>query len=205
MNESLLHSLSTILRNIQISPQWRFLVAGKENALNIGPIIQEGDPRANQITRHIHHLCHQICKKKNILQTYFEMDIILLKVDGTCELFLAAISNTCLQILQLDLHLLIISHGLFAFPPENHQKTFLGHCSLFSTLRYLFLHLPVYKDYDKNNKCHYGGSHTNSHLSLHRKSRLSLAVILYSAQREIQIPHFYLKSKCIHLIWHIPC
>lgn len=52
--------------------------------------------------------------------------------------------------------------------------------------------LPVYEDYDEHNESHYGGSHPDSHLSLHRKRRLGLAVILNSAQREIQIPHFHL-------------
>lgn len=47
------------------------------------------------------------------------MDIVLF-CDGTCELFFAAISHTGLKVLQLDLHLLIVSHGLFAFPPEKH-------------------------------------------------------------------------------------
>lgn len=54
--------------------------------------------------------------------------------------------------------------------------------------------LPVYEDYDEHNESHYGGSHPDSHLSLHRKRRLGLAVILNSAQREIQIPHFHLGS-----------
>lgn len=44
LNEPLLHGLSPTLGHIQISPQWRLLVARKENALNIGPIVQEGDP-----------------------------------------------------------------------------------------------------------------------------------------------------------------
>lgn len=44
LNEPLLHGLFTTLRNIQIASQWRLLVAGEENALNIGPIVQEGDP-----------------------------------------------------------------------------------------------------------------------------------------------------------------
>lgn len=44
LNEPLLHGLSTTIRNIQISSQWRLLVAREENALNIGPIVQEGDP-----------------------------------------------------------------------------------------------------------------------------------------------------------------
>lgn len=35
----------------------------------------------------------------------------------TCELLLAAISHTGLQVLQLDLHLLVVPHGLFALPP----------------------------------------------------------------------------------------
>lgn len=54
--------------------------------------------------------------------------------------------------------------------------------------------LPVYEDYDEHNESNYGGSHPDSHLSLHRKRRLGLAVILNSAQREIQIPHFHLGS-----------
>lgn len=44
LNEPLRHSLSTTLRNIQISSKWRLLMAREENALNIGPIVQEGDP-----------------------------------------------------------------------------------------------------------------------------------------------------------------
>lgn len=39
----------------------------------------------------------------------------------TCELLLAAISHTGLQVLQLDLHLLVVSHGLFALPPVKSQ------------------------------------------------------------------------------------
>lgn len=35
----------------------------------------------------------------------------------TCELLLAAISDTGLQVLQLYLDLLVVSHGLFTLPP----------------------------------------------------------------------------------------
>lgn len=55
--------------------------------------------------------------------------------------------------------------------------------------------LPVYEDYDEHDESHYGGPYPDSHLSLHRKCRLSLAVVLHSAQREVQIPHFHLKNK----------
>ncbi len=55
--------------------------------------------------------------------------------------------------------------------------------------------LPVYEDYDEHNQSHNGGSHTDSHLSLQRKCRLGLAIILHSAQREVQIPHFHLESR----------
>lgn len=44
LNEPLHHGLSTTLRNIQLSSQWRLLVAREENALYIGPIVQERDP-----------------------------------------------------------------------------------------------------------------------------------------------------------------
>lgn len=54
-----------------------------------------------------------------MFSTYSDTDIFLLKVDDTCELFLATISHTSLQVLQLDLYLLIVSHGLFAFPPNK--------------------------------------------------------------------------------------
>lgn len=44
LNQPLLHSLPSTLRNIQISSQWRVLVAWEENALCICPVIQEGNP-----------------------------------------------------------------------------------------------------------------------------------------------------------------
>lgn len=44
LNQPLLHSLPPTLRDIQISPQRRLLVAWEENALGIRPIIQEGNP-----------------------------------------------------------------------------------------------------------------------------------------------------------------
>lgn len=44
LDQPLLHSLPSTLRNIQISSQWRLLVAWEEDALGICPVIQEGDP-----------------------------------------------------------------------------------------------------------------------------------------------------------------
>ena len=55
--------------------------------------------------------------------------------------------------------------------------------------------LPVYKDYDEHNESHYGGSYTNSHLGLQGECGLGLAVVLHSAQGEVQVPHFHLESK----------
>lgn len=43
-------------------------------------------------------------------------------LDFTCELLLAAISHTGLQVLQLDLYLLIVPHGLFALSPVQSQQ-----------------------------------------------------------------------------------
>jgi len=40
-------------------------------------------------------------------------------VVSTCELFLAAVSHAGLQVLQLDLNLLVVPHGLFALPPDE--------------------------------------------------------------------------------------
>lgn len=49
---------------------------------------------------------------------------IITAVSGpTCELLLAAISDTGFQVLQLDLHLLVVSHGLLALPPVKSQQT----------------------------------------------------------------------------------
>lgn len=39
----------------------------------------------------------------------------------TCELLLAAVPHTALQVLQLDLDLLIVSQGLLALPSAQHQ------------------------------------------------------------------------------------
>lgn len=60
LNQPLLHRLPSTLRNVQISPQWGLLVAREENALCVCAVIQEGNPRAHQITGHVHHLCHEV-------------------------------------------------------------------------------------------------------------------------------------------------
>lgn len=49
------------------------------------------------------------------------MNNVLLKVSDTCKFFFATISHTGLQVLQLDPHLLIVSHRLFAFPPDKKE------------------------------------------------------------------------------------
>lgn len=141
----------------------------------------------------------------------------------TCELLLTAISYTGLQVLQLDLHLLIVPHSLFALPPVKHRQytnsikvnelsssayrqkwherpthiPVTALCSLLRTIisqRNRSVFLPVYEHYDEHDESHYGGSHPDSHLSLQRKCRLRLAVVLHSAQREVEIPHFHLEN-----------
>lgn len=53
---------------------------------------------------------------------------------------------------------------------------------------------PVYEDDDEHNESHDGGAHPDAHLSLQRECRLGLAVVLHSAQREVQIPQLHLES-----------
>jgi len=58
--QALLHRLPATLRHVQISSQWRLPVAGEENALGVHPVIQDGDPRSQHVTGHVHHLRHQV-------------------------------------------------------------------------------------------------------------------------------------------------
>lgn len=60
LNQPLLNRLPSTLWDIQITSQWGLLVPREENALSIRSVIQEGNPRAHQITGHVHHLCHQV-------------------------------------------------------------------------------------------------------------------------------------------------
>lgn len=53
--------------------------------------------------------------------------------------------------------------------------------------------VPVYEHYDEHNERHDGGSHPDSHLRFQRKRGLGLAVVLHSAQGEVQVPHFHLE------------
>ena len=50
---------------------------------------------------------------------FCELMLKLMALSLTCELFLAAVPHTGLQILQLNLDLLVVPHGLFAFPPDR--------------------------------------------------------------------------------------
>lgn len=54
--------------------------------------------------------------------------------------------------------------------------------------------LPVYEHYDEDDESHDGGSDPDSHLSLQRKRGLGLAVVLHSAQGEVQVPHSHLET-----------
>ena len=47
-------------------------------------------------------------------------------MDCTCELLLTAVPDAGLQVLQLDLYLLIVPHGLFALSPEAQQRSCLS-------------------------------------------------------------------------------
>lgn len=63
LDQTLLHRLPPALRDVQVSPQWRLLVAREENALCISPVIQEGNAGTHQVTGHVHHLSHQVLRR----------------------------------------------------------------------------------------------------------------------------------------------
>lgn len=62
LHQPLLHRLSAALLHVQVPAQGRHPVAGEEDALGVHLVIQEGDPRSHQVTRHVHHLSHEVCR-----------------------------------------------------------------------------------------------------------------------------------------------
>lgn len=61
LNQALLHRGPATGGDVKVPPQRRLAVTREENPLRVFAIIQEWDPRAHEITGHIHHLSHQIC------------------------------------------------------------------------------------------------------------------------------------------------
>ena len=53
--------------------------------------------------------------------------------------------------------------------------------------------LPVYEHNDEHNQSHDGGPDPDSHPGFQRKRGLGLAVVLHSAQWEVQVPHSHLE------------
>lgn len=60
LHQALLHRLSATLLNVQVSPQRRLTVAGEENAFGIHSVVKKRDAGTNEVTGHVHHLCHQV-------------------------------------------------------------------------------------------------------------------------------------------------
>lgn len=63
LHQALFHCLPPALLNIEVSPERWLSVSREENALGIPSVIKERDAWAHEVTRHVHHLCHQICER----------------------------------------------------------------------------------------------------------------------------------------------
>lgn len=59
--ETLLYSLPPGLWQVQLTAQWRHLLAREEDPLGICPVVQQGESWSSDVTAQVHHLCHQVC------------------------------------------------------------------------------------------------------------------------------------------------